>query len=273
MSSIPEQALDYHRSIVVADGIHWVGFYDAPLGLHCNPYLITDGGESVLIDAGSRPDFSSVMLKILDVIEPVSISAIVLQHYDPDLCSSVPIMEEMIGNPDLRIISHRENNPFIKHYGVTSPIVCFETLGSSFRFASGRELRFYCTPFAHSAGSFMTYDVNTGVLFTGDLFGSYSSKWELFLRLERQCGTCAGLGECTGTWPKCPMPELVDFHRRVMTSGKALRYAMQQVRRIAPRIIAPQHGSVIFREEDVRVVTNILYDLDQVGIDGYEVPE
>ena len=255
----------------MANGVHWVGYFDVPLGLHCNPYLIVDGDEAVVIDPGSRPDFSSVMLKILDVIEPVSISTIILQHYDPDLCGCVPILEDLIGNPELRIISHAESIPFIKHYGVTSPLVCFESLGSKFTFRSGRELTFHRTPFAHATGAFMTHDVATGVLFTSDIFGSYSR--EIFLQIDQQCLTRNSCNQCEMGSVRCPLPQIRDFHRRMMTSGRALRYALREVRRIAPKTIAPQHGSLIFREEEIRFVTNILYKLDGVGIDAYEAPE
>ena len=59
------QSLDYNEYLQIADGIYWVGFANPEAGLHCNPYLIVDGGEAVLIDSGSRNDFSTVMLKIM----------------------------------------------------------------------------------------------------------------------------------------------------------------------------------------------------------------
>lgn len=274
-------SIDYQRPIPLAPGVYWVGFYDTTLQLHCNPYLITDGDEAVLIDAGSRTDLTLVLMKILEIIEPRAISAIILQHYDPDLCSSVPVLEQMIGNPALQVISHHENNPFIRHYGITSPIVCFETMGSKFRFRSGRELHFHRTPFAHSSGSFVTYDPATEILFTSDLFGSYSTHWELFVSLDESCATCSAFGPCDlGVrcscplgHPYCPMPGILDFHRRLMPCGRALRYAMEQIRRINPAIAAPQHGSVLLSREDVATLIRRLSTLEGVGIDGFEVPE
>ena len=64
--------LDYERLIRIAEDINWVGFYDSQTGLHCNPYLIVDGDEAVVIDGGSRPDFAVVMMKILkQVFHPI----------------------------------------------------------------------------------------------------------------------------------------------------------------------------------------------------------
>ena len=45
---------DYENPIEIADGIFWVGFYDRQSGLHCNPYLIIDNDEALVIDGGSR---------------------------------------------------------------------------------------------------------------------------------------------------------------------------------------------------------------------------
>lgn len=61
---INEQALE-KEPVSIADGIYWVGYSDDNRGLHCNPYLIIEGDEAVLIDGGNRDDFSTVMLKIL----------------------------------------------------------------------------------------------------------------------------------------------------------------------------------------------------------------
>ena len=34
--------IDLETSVEIADGVHWVGFFDEQAGLHCNPYLIID---------------------------------------------------------------------------------------------------------------------------------------------------------------------------------------------------------------------------------------
>jgi flavorubredoxin len=110
MAKPKSAARDYESSVEIAEGIYWVGFYDAPSGLHCNPYLIVDHEEAVVIDGGSRPDFATVMMKILQTgIAPKQIQALVYQHYDPDLCGSIPNFEDIIGRQDLKIISASEN--------------------------------------------------------------------------------------------------------------------------------------------------------------------
>lgn len=93
-------------AVRIAEGIYWVGYADKHRGLHCNPYLIVEGEEAVLIDGGNRDDFSTVMLKILRTgVEPAQITRLIYQHYDPDLCGSLPQFESIINTKELRIIS------------------------------------------------------------------------------------------------------------------------------------------------------------------------
>ena len=63
---------------------------------------------------------------------------------------------------------------FIRHYAVGSKLTPTQSIDNKFVFSSGRELLFINTPYAHSAGSFITFDRQTGILFTSDLFGSYA---------------------------------------------------------------------------------------------------
>jgi flavorubredoxin len=84
-----------------------VGFYDGQSGLHCNPFLIINGSR--------RPDFPTVMMKILQTgISPEQILALVYQHYNPDLCGSLPSFEDIIGRKNLRVISAAASNMFIR---------------------------------------------------------------------------------------------------------------------------------------------------------------
>ena len=123
-----------HEGLVeIAEGIYWVGFYDAQSGLHCNPYLIVDHDEALVIDGGSRPDFATVMMKIMQTgIAPKQIQALVYQHYDPDLCGSIPNFEDIIRREDLKIISDAENLMFIRHYSAASRLVSLSKLKFEF---------------------------------------------------------------------------------------------------------------------------------------------
>ena len=265
-----EAELDYNDYVEIAEGVYWVGFADRKAGLHCNPYLIVDEGEAVLIDSGSRNDFGTVMLKIMRTgTNPGSIRRLIYQHYDPDLCGNIPHMEALIDNKELKILSHRENQSFIEYYSSKSQRECIEDLGYTYRFSCGRELEFIMTPYAHSAGSFVTYDKKAKVLFSSDLFGSYDADWDLYSSIREKCAWCTPERACPDNEKPCQITGMWDFHKSIMTSTLALRYAIKQIEGLDVSIIAPQHGSVLHTREIQDIAKARLSALERVGIDRF----
>lgn len=260
---------DYSRPVEIANGTYWVGFNDEESGLHCNPFIIIDNDEAVLIDGGSRPHFPHVMMKILKTgLNPKSIVGLVYQHYDPDLCGSLSNLEDIINSDKLRIYSTSENHMFIRHYSTRTPIVNVESIDFKYKFKSGRTLRFIQTPFAHVSGSFITFDETSKVLFTSDLFGAYSEKWELFANCNEVCmidnndNNCQQHGACSF------INGLLAFHRTCFPTRMVLQYAMKIIEKVDFEMIAPQHGSVL-RKKIAREVMKKLANLDNVGIDRF----
>jgi len=262
--------LNYDEYVEISEGVYWVGFADESAGFHCNPYLVVDGNEAVLIDSGSRSDFGTIMLKIMRTgTDPRSITRLIYQHYDPDLCGNIPHMESLINSRDLKILSHSENNIFINYYSTRSEKECIEDLDYTYTFTSGRQLKFICTPYSHSAGSFVTYDTKTKVLFSSDLFGSYDANWNLYSDIVPECLDCTPDNVCNITGKSCQIIGIWDFHKRVMTSTKALQYALKQIESLDISIIAPQHGSLLHTREIIESVKTRLMSLEEVGIDRF----
>jgi flavorubredoxin len=130
-------------------------------------------------------------------------------------------------------------------------MVSLDKLGHEYRFSSGRTLGFINTPYAHSQGSFVTFDEKTGILFSSDIFGSYALDWEFFIKLEKDCVDCRNLKNCSKGKTVCPIEDILNFHRVIMTSNRALKYALEQLGGIPFKIIAPQHGSIIRGSVDI----------------------
>ncbi len=261
----------YDRPIEIAENIYWVGFHEITSNLHCNPYLIVEGNQAVLIDAGSRPDFAVVMMKILQTgISPEQIVALIYHHVDPDLCGSLSNMVDICANTELKVLSEPQNNIFISYYverEKRSLLTSIDEYATGFTFGE-RTLKFVKTPYAHGAGSFVTYDEKTKSLFTSDLFGSMSKQWELFIDLADDCFTCRDYDNCINQRKYCPLPDILEFHKAVMPSEKALKYAMNVIASLDVRVIAPQHGSVLTKKSDIDFLVEQLGTLKGVGIDG-----
>lgn len=263
--------MDYNKSIEIARNIFWVGYNDEKNGLHSNPYLIIEGNEAILIDGGSRPDFSTVMMKILQTgLNPDRIVRLVYQHYDPDLVGSISNFESIINNNELEVISQKQNNIFITHYSTTSKLNCINKLGKSWGFRTGRRLKFINTPYAHSPGSFMTYDEETKTLFSSDIFGSYGQHWDLYLEIDEKCKTCTTYNQCPIEGKICFLPGLIKFHQVIMTSKAALKHALENISSLDIELIAPQHGSIIKGKDTIQFLITKLLEVEDIGIDGVE---
>ncbi len=261
----------YDRPIQVAEGIYWVGFRDEKTHLTCNPYLVVQDDKAVLIDSGSRTDFAVVMMKILQAgIDPQQIVGLIYQHYDPDLCGSVPNFIDMCENPDLKVISEKNNNVFISYYIHRDKhhlLDSIDVYNYTFTF-NERELKFISTPYSHNSGSFVTYDIKTKTLFSSDIFGSYSTEWDLFLELNEECFTCRDYDDCQNRKISCPVKDILSFHKTIMPCCKALRYTLSKIKKFDIQCIAPQHGSILKNLRDIAFVIQRLENLEKIGIDA-----
>lgn len=265
--------VDCEQSVHLGSGVWWVGYQDEPSGLHCNPYLIIDGDEAVVIDGGSRPDFPVVMMKILETgLNPANITALIYDHYDPDLCGSIPNFEEMISKPELKLISSGFNHTFIRHYGAVSKLTRISDLNYHFRFSSGRTLEFITTPYCHSRGSFTVFDSRSKILFSGDIFGTYDKSWKLFYSFPEGCAGQTPCIICAANGVPCRVNSYYEFHRITMPSSKALRYALTKLKDLPFEMVASQHGSILDRRSAMMLLENLM-KLDDIGIDNLSPEE
>lgn len=236
----------YADSVAVTRDIHWVGFSDKEASLYCNPYLLLDEDDIVFFDPGSIPDFPIVMRKVIDIVSPEDINYIVASHQDPDICGSLAVVEDVINNPELQIISHINTTRLIRHHGLKSSYYDLDENNYKLTLKSGRTLEFLHSAYLHSPGSIATYDKKTKTFFSSDLFGAISSDWSLFAKGDYLEG-------------------IKLFHELYMPTNSILRKFMQRLEKYDIQRIAPQHGSVL-EGEQVKEAINMLKELP-VGID------
>jgi len=230
---------DSGKSIQIAEGIYWVGSKDQVSGLHCNPYLLIDSEEAVFIDPGSVYDFETVYKNVTEIVPIKKIKYVVLHHQDPDFCASVPLFEKKGLNAE--IITFWRTALFLKYYGIKSKAYLVNENDFKLELKPGRILKFLLTPYLHFPGSIMTYDTKTKVLFSSDVFGSFSYNWELFA------------GEKY-------IEAMKIFHENYMPSNDILRPIMEMLLAMDISCIAPQHGSII--NHDIKKHISVLRDLE-----------
>jgi flavorubredoxin len=240
------QIYDYNNAIAVTREIYWVGFEELESQLHCNPYLLLDEKEVVFFDPGSIPDFPTVMRKVLDVIDPQTISLIVASHQDPDVCGNIAIVEDVIGNPQLQFAVHSNTGRLTDHYGVNIKPYLVDKNDYKITLKSGRELEFIYAPYCHSPGAIVTYDKKSRSLFSGDLFGGVSDEWSLFTNKDF-------------------LDPIKSFHQLYMPSNQILKNFIDKLESYEIERILPQHGSII-EGSDVKKAIEFLKTLP-CGVD------
>ena len=234
--------VDTSRAVEIAEGVYWIGREEKSAGLRCNPYLIVDNDEAVLIEPGSIQHFPTVLQNVSKLIDYKQITHILVSHQDPDLCASIPKFEELIYGMggSCKIITHTRASLLVSHYGIRSSFCMVDANNWSLRLASGREIKFIFAPYLHFPGAFMSYDTKSKTLFSGDIFGALSFDWELYANENYVEGMKA-------------------FHENYMPSNEILRSAMEKLSNYEIEMIAPQHGSIINKDVDkyIEVLTNL----------------
>lgn len=227
------------KIIELKKDVYWIGGGSQQGSLHCNPYLIIDGEEGILIDPGSVLDFEEVYDNLISIIPLEKINYCILHHQDPDFCSSVPLFEKAGAN--FKIVTHWRAKELIQFYGVKSDYYLINENNYSLSLKSGRMLEFIPTPYLHFPGAFVTYDRVNKMLFSSDIFGALSGNWTLFADDDY-------------------IEKMKTFHEHYMPSNDILRSVMEIFLKMDIEIIAPQHGSII--NNKIKEHIKVLRDLE-----------
>lgn len=238
--------LDTSEAVQISPGIYWVGMHLKNDSFQCHPYLIINESESILIDPGSMLEFDETVRKIKTVVDIKSIKYIVLHHQDPDLAAAVPEIEKLIDRDDLLIVTHSRMSVLIKHYLVTSNYYEIDKHGNQLITPSGLQLDFYTTPYCHSPGAFVSYEPNSKILFSGDIFGGIEESWEFYADEHY-------------------FDKAKQFHQEYMPSKDIFNYALGKIERLEIDLIAPQHGSII----EKKYIPKLLQDMSNLDCGLY----
>ena len=233
---------DYSKPIEIAPNIWWVGYVIPNDPFQCHVYLIENGDESILIDPGSMITFPVTLEKIVQITPLRNIKYIIMHHQDPDIVGCYSTLESIMPKrDDRRIVTHWRTWMLLKHYQWNTPFYLVDKEGWKLK-AGERELEFVFTPYAHFAGAICTYDKKSGILFSSDIFGGLTDKFSLFA-------------------DKHYLNDAKLFHKHYMPHKTILNYALKKIEEKHPKMIAPQHGSII-KEDLVQYMIDGLKDLD-----------
>lgn len=217
---------------IFQDGDHkWVAIVRDPerpgFLVDTNEYLVTHGGQGLLVDPGGAEIFPAVFSALSNEFDPTALAAIFASHQDPDICSSLALWLEF--NTDMRCYVSWLWGGFIPHFGGTEEtFVPIPDDGMDLSLA-GLPLRAVPAHYLHSSGNHNLYDKTAKVLFSGDIGAALPPPGEdaLFVEdFDRHIRHAEG------------------FHRRWMGSNEAKRRWCERVSQLDIDLLCPQHGSI-----------------------------
>ena len=224
---------------VFQDGDHkWVAIIRDPgrpeYLVDTNEYLVTHGGQGMLVDPGGLEIFPAVFSAVATEFDPSAISSVFASHQDPDVISSLALWLEF--NPQMRCHISWIWASFIPHFGGNaSTFAAIPDEGMAISLG-GLPLQAVPAHYLHSSGNFHLYDRAAKVLFSGDVGAALlpPEHKELFVK-----DFAAHIRHAEG------------FHRRWMGSNEAKRQWCERASQLEIDLLCPQHGS-IYQGKDVQ---------------------
>lgn len=246
-------------TVTLTDDVRWINecYPHGNEHEHVSVYLIDHGGRYILIDSGSFYHRPAIRDRIERETDGEGLDAILLSHSDYPHAGNVSEFREQWEGVELIASS---GSPEIQ--GLSDALQC--PIGGSLKVV-GRRFEFIDPPLADRSHTTWIYDVESGVLFTADGFGSYHDP-----------GTCRytsrefanGIAE----------EKLYEFHRQNLVW---LRYVDPSKLQLAlkgildtyePTYIAPIHGHPIPGMEVDRHLERLVSAVDLISSE-YTVPE
>lgn len=251
---------DLNGPLEISADTWWVGRREGSL-LERNIFLrsFRQNGKPVvnmLIDPGPPADLMTLTKKVGQVIGNLrNVNLVFANHQDPDVAYNAGYLQKL--NPNISVVCSEDTWRLIRFYDL-DPKRYYATerfKRQALNLTTGHELRFVPTPFCHFRGATMLYDLESRILFTGDLFGGLSYVPELWADERHWEGMKA-------------------FHQIYMPVQEAMALAVRSIRALDPKpvMLAPQHGALITgqwidffldRLENLPVGLNLLLDSQQ----------
>ncbi len=176
-------------AVELAPGVHWVGALDQGLrdfdvilrtanGTSYNAYCVRGSAGVAVIDTVKESHADDFFARLEQVADYAEITAIVLNHLEPDHTGALP--ELMRRAPQARLYISVRAQMMLKGLLKSEDLV-FTPVNTGDTVSLGdRTLRFLHTPFLHWPDTQCSYLVEEAMLFSGDVFGCHFCDTRLF---------------------------------------------------------------------------------------------
>ena len=229
----------------IAPDVFWVGvkhhnrrLFDAliplPYGTSYNAYLIVGSKKTALVDT-VNPGFEKELLeKISERIDPAKIDYVIMNHAEPDHANAAKDVLAIAKNAKL-VASAKGKEAAMMYFDI--PVERIMIVDESSKIdLGGKTLKFVDAPWLHWPETIFTYLEEDKILFPCDFFGSHLAVGEFY-------------ADEYGNENTLDMAKLY-FAEIMMPFRKPGQTAVEKVKKLEPKMIAPSHG-LIWREPKV----------------------
>lgn len=228
-------------------GIHWVGVNDRttdlfegqwplPYGVSYNSYLVV--GEVVaLVDGVKVPFAEELVANIAQIVPPMEIDYLVVNHMEPDHTGSLPLLRRIA--PRAEILATPTALPLLESfYGIRDRV---RAVADGERLdLHGKVLSFHPIPFVHWPETMATFEETERVLFSCDAFGGFGTLDGVLFDDE------ADLAHYEA--------EAVRYYANIVGAvSKPVLKAIEKLKGLPVEVIAPSHG-LVWRRDPGRVL-------------------
>ena len=229
-------------TVTIAPNVFWVGVKDQnrrlfdgliplPHGTSYNSYLVVGSDKVALIDT-VNPGFEGELVdKVSEHVDPAKIDYVIMNHAEPDHANATSHMLSVAKGAKL-VTTAKGKEAAMMYFGVPEDRIMVVDEGSSIDLG-GRTLKFVDAPWLHWPETMFTYLVEERILFPCDFFGSHIAYGEFY-------------ADEFGDGHTLELAKLY-FAEIMMPFRKPALKALEKVKALDPKIIAPSHG-VMYRE-------------------------
>jgi flavorubredoxin len=232
-------------TIAIAPNVFWVGVKDynrrlfdglipLPHGTSYNAYLVVGKDKTALIDT-VNPGFEKDLVdKIAQHTDPTKIDYVIMNHAEPDHANAAKHVLNIAKNAKL-VAGAKGKEAAMMYFDIDASRI--EVVVENSRIdLGGKTLKFVDAPWLHWPETIFTYLEEDKILFPCDFFGSHLAGGAFY-------------SDEYGDEKALDMAKLY-FAEIMMPFRKPGQTAIEKVKKLAPKIIAPSHG-VIWREPKV----------------------
>jgi len=233
----------YRLGANIENGDLFEGMWPIPDGVSLNCYIVK-GEKTALIDLVEDWDEApSVIKEQLASIEikPEDIDYLVLNHIEPD---HTGWLEDFLkSSQNIELVTNKKGAALVEgFYGITENVRIIDS-GDSISLGNNKEITFENIPNVHWPETMVTFERESGILFSCDAFGSYGSIGDFVFDDE--------LSEKEHNF--FDVESLRYFANIVGSYSKFVLRAIEKLKAFDIKVIAPSHG-IIWRENPGQII-------------------